>query len=166
MAQKSRGADTARMDANRRWELVDRYREGPDAVAEALEGITDEQLDRRPGPGDWTPREVVHHLVDSEMTSAIRLRRLLAEDAPIIVGYDEEEFARRLFYADRPIEASLEAFRASRRTTSEILDRLTDEQWHRSGTHTESGPYGVETWLEIYANHAHDHADQIRRPRA
>jgi DinB superfamily len=151
------------MDANRRRQLIDRYREGPDVVVEALEGITEEQLDLSPGPGDWTPREVVHHLGDSEMTSAIRLRRLLAEDDPVIVGYDEEEFARRLFYGDRPIAASLDAFRASRSTTSEILERLTEKQWDRSGTHTESGPYGVETWLEIYANHAHDHADQIRR---
>jgi hypothetical protein len=99
------------------------------------------------------------------MTSAIRVRRLVAEEAPAIVGYDEAEFARRLFYGDRPIEASLDAFRASRRTTAEILELLTDAQWNRSGTHTESGPYGVETWLEIYANHAHDHADQIRRAR-
>jgi DinB superfamily len=107
----------------------------------------------------------VHHLADSEMTSAIRLRRLIAEDEPTIVGYDEAEFARRLFY-DRPIEASLEALRASRRTTAQILERLSDEQWTRSGTHTESDGYGVETWLEIYANHAHDHADQIRRARS
>jgi hypothetical protein len=59
----------------------------------------------------------------------------------------------------------LEAVAAARRTTGDILDRLTDEQWARSGTHTESGRYGVEAWLEIYAAHAHDHADQIRRAR-
>ena len=77
----------------------------------------------------------------------------------------KEEFARRLFYSERPIEASLEAVVAARRTTAEILDRLTDELWARGGTHTATGAYGVETWLEIYAAHAHDHADQIRRAR-
>jgi hypothetical protein len=148
----------------RRHEMVERYKEGPDVVARALAGITEEELDRRPGPDDWTAREVVHHLADSEMTSAIRLRRLIGEDDPTIVGYDEAEFARRLYY-DRPVEASLEALRASRRTSAEILERLSEEQWARAGTHTESGRYGVETWMEIYANHAHDHADQIRRAR-
>jgi DinB superfamily len=64
-----------------------------------------------------------------------------------------------------PIEASVEAVSAARKTTAEILDRLDEEQWARGGTHTESGPYGVEAWLEIYAAHAHDHADQIRRAR-
>ena len=99
------------------------------------------------------------------MTSAIRLRRLIAEDAPLIVGYDQEEFARRLFY-DRPIDASLDAFKAARACTVEILERLTPEQWTRTGTHSETGTYSVERWLEIYAQHAHGHADQIRRARA
>ena len=79
-------------------------------------------------PGKWTAREVVHHLADSEMTSAIRLRLLLAVDKPVILGYDQEEFARRLHY-DRPIEASLDAFKAARRTTGEILDCMTDADW-------------------------------------
>ena len=98
------------------------------------------------------------------MTSAIRLRLLLAEDNPTIVGYDQEAFARELFY-DRAIEDSLAAFRAARATTAAILERLTDEQFARTGTHTEAGQYGVERWLEIYAAHAHGHADQIRRAR-
>ena len=84
------------------------------------------------------------------MTSAIRLRRLIAEDAPVIVGYDQEEYARRLYY-DRPIEASLDAFRAARACTVELLERLTPEQWLRAGTHSETGAYSVERWLEIYA---------------
>jgi hypothetical protein len=153
------------MEKARRHELIERYKTGPTVVEEALAGITDAELDARPESGEWTAREVVHHLGDSEMTSAIRLRRLLAEDNPTIVGYDEEEFARRLFYGERAIEASLEAMRAARRTTAEILDRLSEEQWARGGTHSASGPYGVETWLEIYTAHAHDHANQIRRAR-
>jgi hypothetical protein len=99
------------------------------------------------------------------MTSAVRLRLLIAEDNPAIVGYDQEAFVRRL-YPDRPIGPSLAAFEAAREATAPILRRLTEEQWGRVGTHSESGRYGVEDWLRIYAGHAHDHADQIRRARA
>ena len=134
-------------------------------VAEALQGATDEDLDTRPAPGKWSAREIVHHLADSEMTSAIRLRLLVATDDPTIVGYDQDEFARRLYY-DRPIEASVEAFKSARQTTGEILDRLTEAQWVRQGTHSEHGQYTIENWLEIYAAHAHNHADQIRAARA
>ena len=98
------------MDEATRRSLVERYKDGYRVVTEALAGISEGELDARPGPGEWTPREVVHHLADSEMTSAIRLRRLIAEDRPTIAGYDEQEFARRLHY-DRPIESSLEALR-------------------------------------------------------
>jgi hypothetical protein len=152
------------MDERKRRELIDKYKDGYRAVAEALIGITANELDAHPAPGKWSPREIVHHLADSEMTSAIRLRRLIAEDRPAIQGYDQEEFARRLYY-DRPYQKSLEAFRYARETTAEILDRLTPAEWAREGTHSEAGHFGVERWLEIYAEHAHNHAEQIRRAR-
>ena len=149
-----------------RAELLRRYRDGPELVRQAVDGLSDAQLDQRAAddPTDgWTARHVVHHLADSEMTSAIRLRRLLAEDAPVIHAYDENTFARRLHYDDRPIAASLDAMDAARGTSAQILERLTDEEWERVGTHEESGRYSVDDWLRIYASHAEDHAGQIRR---
>jgi hypothetical protein len=148
------------MDATKRKELIDQYKDGYRVVAEALVGATDEELDARPAPGKWSAREVVHHLADSEMTAAVRLRLLVGTDNPQIYGYNQDEFARRLFY-DRPTEASLDAFKAARRTTAEILDRMSDADWTRGGTHTEHGPYTPERWLEIYGAHAQGHAEQI-----
>lgn len=153
------------MDASTRRTLIDQYKAGYAEIVKALEGADDAALDRRAAPGTWSPREIVHHLADSEMTSAIRLRRLLAEDNPTIFGYDQDEFARRLHYG-RPIASSLEAFRWARVSTAEILDGLSEAEWARTGTHSESGPYSVGRWLEIYAEHAHKHAGQIRRARA
>jgi DinB superfamily len=153
------------MDARARGKLIAKYQEGYRVVSQALQGISERELDARPAPGKWSAREIVHHLADSEMTSAIRLRRLIAEDRPGIQGYDQDEYARRLYY-DRPIQPSLEAFRAARETTAQILERMTEAQWGREGTHSQSGRYTVERWLEIYADHAHNHADQIRRARA
>lgn len=153
------------MDARERRELVERYRSGTEAFMEAARAIPEAELDTRPSPEDWTAREIVHHFADAEMRSAIRLRQLIAEDAPVIQGYDESTYARTLHY-DRPIGSSLDAALASRRATAELLERLTEEEWSRSGTHTEDGPYSVETWLQIYVAHAFDHVDQIRRARA
>lgn len=149
------------MDAETRKKLIDQYKDGYRVVAEALVGATDEELDTHPAPGKWSAREVVHHLADSEMTAAVRLRVLLAVDKPQIVGFDQDQFAHRLFY-DRPTEASLEAFKSARRTTGEILDRMSDADWTREGTHTEHGRYTIERWLEIYSAHAHKHAEQIK----
>lgn len=152
------------MEISARNELIARYRDGHRVVMDAMRDISPEELDARAGPSEWSARQVVHHLADSEMTSAIRLRRLIAEDDPQIAGYDEERFAERLHY-DRPVEASLDALGAARASTADILDRLSEIEWASSGTHSEMGPYGVETWLEIYATHAHEHAEQIHRAR-
>ena len=148
------------MDPKERERLIALYRDGYRAVAEALQGATEELLDARPGEGSWTAREIVHHLADSEMTAAIRLRLLLVEDRPQIRGYDQEAFVRRLF-CDRPHESSLMAFRYARESTAQILERLTEADWLREGTHTEVGAFSVERWLETYAVHAHNHARQI-----
>ena len=150
------------MDAAERMTLIQDYDAGADEVDRALAEIGRDAFDRRPPDGSWSAREVVHHLADSERRSAIRLRRLLSEDDPTILGYDEASYATIFRYAERPMEPALAAFRASRSTTSQILRQLDDAAFARGGTHAESGPYGVEHWLRIYARHAHDHADQIR----
>ena len=147
-----------------RHDQLERFRTGFHDVQDALDGMTPDELDRRPPGSDWSAREVVHHLADSETTAYIRLRRLIAEDNPLIPDYDEEAFARRLHY-DRPIEPSLEVLRAVRVASLQLLESLTLAEWDRAGTHSVSGPYSVDNWLRIYAGHSHDHADQIRRAR-
>ncbi len=143
---------------------LERYGLGAQAVVEALDGATDAELDRRPPSGDWCAREIVHHLADSESMAYIRLRRLIAEDDPVITAYDEPVWARRLHY-DRPIDASVAVLKAVRQASRELLLSLTPDEWRRGGTHSESGRYDVERWLSIYTEHAHDHAEQIRRVR-
>jgi len=140
--------------------LISRFREGYAAVERAVDGLTDADLDR-PGPeGGWTPRQVVHHLADSEATAYVRLRKLIAEDEAIIQAYDEPEFARRLHY-ERPIGSSLAVLKAVREASLELLESLTPAEWDRRGTHAESGAYSVNDWLRIYAGHSDDHANQI-----
>src|SRR6185369_4303403 len=129
---------------------------GYDQVARALDGFPAAKLTARPFAGKWTAAEIVHHLADSEMTSAIRIRKLLAEPHPVIQAY----------YQDRPIEPSLQAFRYARESTAQLLERMTEADWRKLGWHTESGSYHSETWLEIYAAHAHGHAEQIERLKA
>lgn len=154
------------MSKQNRAELLRRYREGPVVLADAASGLSERQLDHKPADGGFSAREVVHHTADSEMNSAIRLRRLVAEDNPQITGYDPDVFAARLHYARRPVQPSLDAIRAARESTASILEALSEAEWERAGTHSEMGAYSIDTWLEIYAAHCHDHADQLRRAAA
>jgi hypothetical protein len=153
------------MTTEERRELIERYRRGVAEVEQALEGFPADALSARSIPGKWSAREIVQHLADSESISGQRLRKLLAEERPVIHGYDQERYAVRLRYNEREMGPALEAFRAARATTAQILEAMTPDDWKREGWHTESGAYTPETWLRIYAVHAHDHAAQIRRLR-
>ena len=150
------------MTPNDRKALISQYAAGYDEVMRSLESFPTEALTARPLSGKWSACEIIQHLADSEMTSAIRLRRLLAEDRPVIQSYDQDSYATRLHYNERDIQPALEAFRGARATTAQLLVEMTEEDWRREGWHTENGAYTPEHWLEIYAAHAHNHAAQIR----
>lgn len=151
------------MTPEERQELIAKYAAGYDEVTDSLEGFPAESLTAHLLPGKWSAREIIHHLADSEMTSAMRLRQLLDEDQPVIHGYDQDKRATRLKYNERDTAPAFDAFRAARATTVQVLELMTEDDWQREGTHTESGRYTVEDWLRIYAAHAHGHAAQIRR---
>jgi DinB superfamily len=151
------------MDLTTRRALIDRYHSGYDAVIAALDGITAEEMDRS-SPGEWSSRQIVHHLADAETNSYLRLRKLLAEDDTVIQAYDENLWARQSWYGG-PIEGSLAVVKAVRESTGALLESMDENQWARIGTHSVSGPFPATTWLEWYAAHPHDHADQIRRAR-
>jgi len=153
------------MKREERQALIEQYKAGYDEVARSLEGFPEAHLSAHPIQGKWSAREIVQHLADSEMNSAIRLRKLLTEDAPQIQGYDQESYAERLRYNERDIAPALDALRGARSTTGQLLDAMAEEDWSREGTHSESGRYTAEDWLQIYAAHAHNHAAQIRRLR-
>ena len=153
------------MTNEERQALIEQYKAGYEEVARSLEGFDEDSLSAHPIPGKWSAREVVQHLADSEMNSAIRLRKLLTEDDPQIQGYDQEHYATSLRYNERPVEPALDALRGARATTGQLLDAMSDADWSRAGTHSESGRYTAEDWLRIYADHAHNHSAQIRRLR-
>jgi hypothetical protein len=153
------------MIADERQILINQYKAGYDEVVESLRNFPIAALTAHPIEGKWSACEIVHHLADSETASAMRLRKLLSEDHAQIQGYDQDEYAVRFKYNERDFGPALQAFYAARANTAQILDRMSDEDWMREGTHTESGRYSVEDWLRIYAAHAHNHAAQIRRLR-
>lgn len=143
---------------------VNDYESATSEVLRAFDEVNFERLDRH-GEGDWSARQVIHHLADSETQSYLRLRRLLAE-APgsLIQGYHEEAWATcpALGYEQLPVEHAMEIFRAVRRGSLDVLRRLSDRDLARYGEHSESGHYSLDIWLHIYTRHPRDHAEQMR----
>jgi len=151
------------MTTNDRQQLIAQYKAGADEVDRALDAFPKDKLTAHPFEGKWSAAEIVHHLSDSEATSGLRLRKLLTEDRPLIQGYDQDLYATRLNYNQREIGPALDLFRSTRACTAQLFDSMSDEDWRREGTHSESGSYSADDWLKIYAAHAHNHAAQIQR---
>jgi len=143
--------------------LIQRYQDGPDILEAALAKVPKEALKFRPAPGKWTVHEVIVHCADSETNAHIRIRYVIGEADALIVGYDQDRWAQVFGYHDLPMEPALATVRAVRANTVPLLRRLTEEQWGRTGRHTEHPSYGAEKWLQIYAEHLEVHARQIER---
>ena len=143
--------------------LIERYARGPALLKAALAKVPREALQWRPAPTRWSAHEIIVHCADSETNAHARLRYLLAEQEPVIEGYDQDRWARQLDYHALPLEPALATVEAVRANTVPILKRMTDPDWRRIGRHTESGPYAVEDWLAIYAEHLEKHSRQIER---
>lgn len=151
------------LNRDERAALIDRYRRGPDTLRAAFGRVPEAARQWRPGPGRWSAHEVVCHCADSEANAMLRIRYLVAEKEPLIVGYDQEEWARRFDYHALPVETALHTVEAVRALTSALLQRLPEEAWAREGRHTESGRYTADDWLRIYAEHLEKHSGQIDR---
>lgn len=143
--------------------LIRRYEEGPARLKAALEKIPQEALKWRPAEGKWSVHEVICHCADSETNAAARIRYLVAEEKPTILGYDQELWAKVLDYHAAPLPPALATVEAMRANTAQLLRRLPEAVWSKSARHTESGDYSGDDWLTTYAEHLEKHARQIER---
>jgi hypothetical protein len=151
------------MNHAERQKLIEQYARGPARVREALAKVPKEALQWRPAEKKWSVHEVVVHCADSETNASLRIRYLLAEKGPLIVGYDQEAWARLFDYHAQPLEDALVATDAARGRTVPVLRQMSEADWTKAGRHTESGAYSAEDWLRIYAAHLEGHASQIER---
>ena len=151
------------LDRPEREKLIQQYAEGSARLKAALARVPEEARQWRPAPEKWSAHEIVCHCADSETNAAARIRYLVSEQDPLIVGYDQNQWAATFDYHGHPVEPALAAVEAIRANTAALIRRLPDEAWTRAGRHTESGRYTAEDWLGIYAEHLEGHAQQIEK---
>ena len=144
-------------------ELAEKYHQATETFLSLAKSLSENDLDKSDHEG-WTPRQVIHHMADSEAQSFSRLRRLIAEPGSTIQGYDEAKWANSstLGYSELPVANSLEIIAAVRKASYELVKRLTPEQLEITGVHSESGSYSVLQWIETYSRHPIDHSNQIK----
>jgi hypothetical protein len=146
--------------------LLNEYLAGPRLLQEAVQGMTEQELDAAPIPGKWSTRQVVCHLADFEPIYADRMKRVIAEERPTFFGGDPDVFAARLAYAERDVAEELRLIEAVRGQMGRILRTLAPGDFSREGIHSEAGPLSLETLLERVTRHLPHHVEFIKEKRA
>jgi hypothetical protein len=146
-------------------QLIDPYLAGVQTLREAVAGMTREQLTARPVPGKWSTLEVVCHLADFEPVLADRMKRVIAEERPTLLGADETRYAATLAYHQRELEEELAIVEKTRRQLARILRTLPDDALARVGVHNERGPRSLEQLLTGATNHIMHHVKFIGEKR-
>ena len=142
-------------------DLIRRYEEGITAVEQAVQNIPAAVLDRPPGPGKWTIRQLIGHLADADLVAAVRMRFIAAEPGSPLKAFDQDKWAASLGYQHLTPEQVLAEFRAIRRITAAMLRSLPAAAWDQTGKHEERGEVTLRQMVESYAGHAEHHARQI-----
>jgi DinB superfamily len=144
-------------------EVAEKYKLATEEFLNVVDSLSSGDLDKSDSEG-WTPRQVIHHMADSEAQSYARLRRLIAEPGTSIQGYDEAIWAENstLGYKTENVKTSISVIKAVRQASYELLLRISEADLEKTGMHTESGEYSVKRWIEAYTRHPKDHANQIR----
>ena len=137
----------------------------PRAVAAAVSGLSDAQLDTEYRPGGWTVRQTVHHIADSHSNSLTRFKLALTEDTPpTIRPYYEDRWAE-LADSKLPIDVSLKMIEGIHIRWSALLNSMSDDQFEREFVHPETGNWPLEGALALYAWHSQHHTAHITRLR-
>jgi hypothetical protein len=144
-------------------ECVQRFERGPALLRAAYDALPRESRTWRPGPERWSALEVLAHCADAELHAAIRIRALLAEERPLIAGFDEKRWAATLDYQSVDPEQAFATITAANRLTTALLKRLPDAAFEVYGTHTQRGEYSAKDWFRMYAEHLEVHARQLER---
>ena len=146
-------------------DLMFRFGRGPLLVREAISGLDAGALNRRPVGSDWSIRDIIIHLADAEIVGAMRLRLVIANDAPAIEPWEEGPWKRRLHYLWRDPEAALALFELLVYTNGELLQQCDAQSWKRTGVHPERGVITLEDLLQDRVTHSEEHIAQIREYR-
>jgi hypothetical protein len=137
----------------------------PSALAIALAGLTEAQLDTPYRSGGWSPRQIVHHLADSHMNAFIRLKLGITEHNPTITPYEEQTWAETTDGREAPVALSMLILEGLHARWAHLLRSLDVSAFDRTIQHPERGPMALSDLLGLYAWHGNHHTVQILKMR-
>jgi len=138
----------------------------PALFRNAVEGLTDAQLDTPYREGGWTVRQVTHHVPDSHMNAYVRFKLALTENEPTIKPYDEAAWATLSDVAETPVETSLALLDSLHKRWLVLMRGITEQGWKKRYMHPElKTTMALDVVAAMYAWHCGHHTAHITRLR-
>lgn len=132
----------------------------PPAVHRLIDGLSEDQLNQPPRPGEWSIREVLAHLLGAQELVAYRIDKMLAEDHPSLKAVGLPVAGENLSSWEL-----FEQFRRSREAMVSTLRGIAPLDWWRTGEHEEFSTVTILQQASYFAKHDHAHLTQIERIR-
>lgn len=145
---------------------IERYESQARTLHRWIEGLSDADLDAHPVPGTWSVRQVLVHVLDWDLITTHRMRRIAGEERPLVIGYDESRCALvpALHAGDAVTAASL--FELNRRWTGAFFRALPLGAEYREGVHSERGIIRLGDGPASAADHVDHHEKFVIAKRA
>ena len=133
----------------------------PAALAAAVHGLTDAQLDTPYRDGGWTVRQLVHHVADSHTHMALRVRFALTVDEPTIMAYDENAWVALADASALAVAPSLAIVEGTHARLVALLRAQPAAVFARRFLHPERGPMRLDQTAALYAWHGRHHVAHV-----
>jgi uncharacterized damage-inducible protein DinB len=146
--------------------LIERYLAGGPLLSYAVGGLTPEQERARPGPGDWSIAQLIVHLLDTDLVFTDRMKRVIAENDPAYLAFDEKAWVERLGAESMNVGEAVQLLDANRRWMAQILSRCSESDFARAGRHSERGRQTLAELLAMVSNHLDHHLRFLYAKRA
>ena len=124
-------------------------------------GITEERAGFRYGPGKWSIKEVVGHVIDTERVFSYRAMAIARGDRAALPGMDQEEYMAGSDFDARTLADLAEEFSHLRRSNVLMLRGLPPAAWSRRGVASDN-EVTVRALAYIIAGHAAHHVQVLR----
>jgi uncharacterized damage-inducible protein DinB len=131
--------------------------------AAAVKGVPDAKLSKRPDDKNWSAKEVVCHVRDTEESFMARFQTIMAMDEPKFLPVEPDRWAVERQYQRNDAQEALAAFKSRRDDTLRFFRGLKAEQWERGGIHATRGKMTLKDFVELMAWHDDNHLDQLKR---
>lgn len=143
------------------WNLKQALTDNIQRVKRIINSVPSRFYTQKPATDQWSIQEVIGHLADNEMVNAIRVRCILTEPTPELIGYDSDDWQR--FFVLDDVWVAFERWASIRRNLLCLLDTLSDEEWQRKGHLSYRGYESIRVLMGVLAGHDERHIRQLKR---